>query len=224
MTNGEKMQEVFPEGETRKCRDGVVFESDGWCHAYNSDWWNAEHKEPTTKNNLAVDCIDRAQAQTEIEMNAFRYTLAKERGGMGQVEWSDLLIKVSDAVDIIRNLPSVTPRPCEDAVSRQEVLYLIADNDLSMGQVVRGIHALPSVTPQEPRWIPVSERMPEENRTVIASTKHGVYSEARYTKEDGWEWAYESGADYWEEIGCNVLAWMPLPEPYKAESEEAKTK
>ena len=37
------------------------------------------------------------------------------------------------------------------AVSRQAVLDLIADYDLSMGQVVRGIHALPSVTPQEPQ-------------------------------------------------------------------------
>ena len=57
-----------------------------------------------------LDCISRAQTQTEIEMNASRYTIAKERGGMGQVEWSDQLIKVSDAVDIIRNLPSVTPQ------------------------------------------------------------------------------------------------------------------
>lgn len=43
-----------------------------------------------------------------------------------------------------------------DAVSRQAVLDLIADYDLSMGQVVKGIHALPSVTPQEPKtghWI-----------------------------------------------------------------------
>ena len=71
---------------------------------------------------------------------------------------------------------------------------------------------------QEPRWIPVSERLPEENKTVIASTKYGVYSEARYTKEDGWEWAYESGADYWVELEY-VTAWMPLPEPYKVESE-----
>lgn len=67
-------------------------------------------KEPTTKNDLPVDSISRTQAQTEIEMNASRYTIAKERGGMGQVEWSDQLIKVSDAVDIIRNLPSVTPQ------------------------------------------------------------------------------------------------------------------
>ena len=57
-----------------------------------------------------IDCISRAQTQTEIEMNASRYTIAKERGGMGQVEWSDQLIKVSDAVDIIRHLSSVTPQ------------------------------------------------------------------------------------------------------------------
>jgi hypothetical protein len=42
-------------------------------------------------------------------MNASRYTIARERDGMGQIEWSDQLIKVSDAVDIIRHLPSVTP-------------------------------------------------------------------------------------------------------------------
>lgn len=56
------------------------------------------------------DAISRAEAQTELEMNACRYTIAKERDGMGQVEWSDQLIKVSDAVDIIRHLSSVTPQ------------------------------------------------------------------------------------------------------------------
>lgn len=44
--------------------------------------------------------------------------------------------------------------PCEDAISRQAVLELVADYDLSMGQVVKGIHALPSVTaqPNTGRW------------------------------------------------------------------------
>ena len=72
----------------------------------NSMTWE---QEPTTKNDLAVDCIDRAQAQTEIELNASRYTLAKERGSMGKIEWGGLLIKVGEAVDIIRSLPPVTP-------------------------------------------------------------------------------------------------------------------
>ena len=68
---------------------------------------------------------------------------------------------------------------------------------------------------QESRWIPVSEKLPEEYNTVIASTNDGViYPEARYSKEKGWEWAYESGADYWVEIESDVLAWMPLPKAY----------
>jgi len=36
----------------------------------------------------------------------------------------------------------------DDLISRQAVLDLIADYDLSMGQVVKGIHNLPSVAPQ----------------------------------------------------------------------------
>ena len=83
-----------------------------------------EEQEPTTKNDLGVDCISRAQTQTEIEMNASRYTIAKERCGMGQVEWSDQLIKVSDAVDIIRNMPSVTPiRPKGHWIETAEEYY-----------------------------------------------------------------------------------------------------
>lgn len=68
-------------------------------------------------------------------------------------------------------------------------------------------------------WILVSERLPEEEKTVMASTKYCIYPEAKYTKENGWEWAYEAGADYWTELE-DVTAWMPLPKPYKAESED----
>ena len=41
-----------------------------------------------------------------------------------------------------------TGQPCEDAISRQAVLGLIANLDLSMEQVVKGICALPLVKPQ----------------------------------------------------------------------------
>jgi hypothetical protein len=67
-------------------------------------------------------------------------------------------------------------------------------------------------------WIPVNEGLPEENKTVMASTEYGVFPEARYTKEYGWEWAYESGADYWRELD-DVTAWMPLPKHYKPQKE-----
>ena len=70
------------------------------------------------------------------------------------------------------------------------------------------------------RWIPVSERPPEEGKTVMASTNYGVYPEARYSKKYGWEWPFEAGADYWTEMVDSVEAWMELPKPYKAGSKE----
>lgn len=76
---------------------------------------------------------------------------------------------------------------------------------------------------QKPRWIPVSERLPEDYKTVIASVEYGyVCPEARYSKEEGWQWAYESGTDYWQEIECDVVAWMPLPKPYEPKEREGK--
>lgn len=67
---------------------------------------------------------------------------------------------------------------------------------------------------EKTRWIPVSERLPKDGKTVIASVKGCIYPEARYVKGYGWEWAYESGADYWEELE-DVIAWCELPKPYK---------
>lgn len=66
-------------------------------------------------------------------------------------EW---LIPMDKALDMA--IKVLEREPSGDLISRQAVLELIADYDLSMGQVVKGIHALPSVTPQEPKtghWI-----------------------------------------------------------------------
>lgn len=45
-------------------------------------------------------------------------------------------------------IKALEQEPCDNAISRQAVLELVGDYDLSMGQVVKGIHALPPVTPQ----------------------------------------------------------------------------
>ena len=186
MTNGEKMQEMFPEGKTRRCKGGVVFESDGWCHAYGSDWWNTEYKGPvicddalppmpyatpdncgnyieqTTMSDLGVDCISRKAVFETIDdcnSDGLKGVFCSYDDGERFKEY-------------IKNLPPITPplssgleknsKKLEkdfgelDCISRQAVLELIADDDLSMGQVVRGIHALPPVTSQEPRkghWV-----------------------------------------------------------------------
>ena len=66
---------------------------------------------------------------------------------------------------------------------------------------------------QEPEWIPVSERLPEEGLTVLILAENG-HIEFGQRDENKWEWLAESIADYWTEAE-EVIAWQPLPEPYK---------
>lgn len=50
------------------------------------------------KNGIPLE-----QIRAEIEQLTSRYSISKERGSMGQVEWSDRLIKESDVLQIIDN-------------------------------------------------------------------------------------------------------------------------
>ena len=58
---------------------------------------------------MTDDLIGRAEAQTAIQFAAKRYTVAHEAHGEGQVVWSDNLINVTDAMNVLRDLPSVQP-------------------------------------------------------------------------------------------------------------------
>lgn len=49
--------------------------------------------------------IDLAEAQTELQMIAKRYCVSKESRGHGVVMWSDNLIEVNKAIELLRNLP-----------------------------------------------------------------------------------------------------------------------
>jgi hypothetical protein len=66
---------------------------------------------------------------------------------------------------------------------------------------------------QEPRWIPTSERLPEEDgeyyATVYDTDENYKYMDIAELEDGIWQYK-----DY-----VKVLAWMPLPEPYKVESE-----
>jgi predicted transcriptional regulator len=52
-----------------------------------------------TKALEQTDVLDKIRA--EIEQTASRYTISCERDAMGKVEWSDILIKESEVLQII---------------------------------------------------------------------------------------------------------------------------
>lgn len=63
------------------------------------------------------------------------------------------------------------------------------------------------------RWIPCSERLPEVGQDILMSVG-GMYTAEGCLREDG-DWAQFR----WNAIQRKdmVIAWMPLPEPYKGE-------
>ena len=94
------------------------------------------------------------------------------------------------------------------------------------------------------RWIPVSERLPENlepvNITWVNRNPESYYADIKdkpftatgHYCEGKWYWYSSTCQDYLEEYGrcyvdeieedIEVIAWIPLPEPYKAESEAAE--
>ena len=99
------------------------------------------------------------------------------------------------------------------------------NNTVSETKVER-VNAIPQ------KWIHVSERLPEngtylvtkriiEPTVQIKSFAEDLYKVDEFDFHDkkgqcGW-YDYDSEAGYWEDT--KVIAWMPLPKPYKTEGE-----
>ena len=129
------------------------------------------------------------------------------------------LISRQAAIDALVNCTN-----CEDETTLRAH---VAKHSLEIGWtggILDAIDAIEDLPPAEPeqRWIPVSERLPEldedgYSQKVLAC--FGNYSgcdilEYRATEGIG-KWYIGDMDDSPEDIGVMVLAWMPLPEPYK---------
>lgn len=65
---------------------------------------------------------------------------------------------------------------------------------------------------KENGWIPVSERFPESSGTYQVTCMDGRIYRSTYAKFQNKlkRWELTGARSYWK-----VIAWMPLPEPYK---------
>ena len=109
-----------------------------------------------------------------------------------------------------------------DLISRHDAIDALCDNcdypqsvcaHYPCGQYV-SIEQLPSASQQ---WIPVSERLPHSREEVIVSICDET-GDTRYNyTSHGW---LTTDKEYWivdDEINNYVVAWMPLPEPWRGE-------
>lgn len=84
-------------------------------------------------------------------------------------------------------------------------LHLIADTII---EIIEG-------QPKVGEWIPVEERLPENDKDVLVTCNNGEVAYGFYSKED----------DYWfmdsiDNEAYLVLAWQPLPEPYEVKEND----
>lgn len=115
-----------------------------------------------------------------------------------------------------------------DTISRQAAIDFIDTGHLcnpneprwSDNEIVNFLKSIPSAQ-SEQRWIPCSERLPEENMTRTLTTIHtphkgtnvrsGRFCNGMFFNDNG---------DCWKATDKEVIAWMPLPEPYQGGDKE----
>lgn len=92
----------------------------------------------------------------------------------------------------------------DDAIDAINALH--EEPNAWLDSAVDAVMALSSAQPEQ-RWIPCSERLPEEDGLYLVTTNKGQ-TQAHVFNHNG------NSQEYW--MRCNK-AWMPLPEPYQAE-------
>ena len=97
-----------------------------------------------------------------------------------------------------------------DLISRQALCeYALNQKDKSV--TPNDIMRFPSAQ-SEPQWIPCSERLPEIGQYVICQCRAGII-DVLALDNDG-IWFHDTEQEYYHDY---VIAWMPLPKPYKEE-------
>ena len=67
----------------------------------------------------------------------------------------------------------------------------------------------------KPRWIPVTERLPEAGERVLCYCRANIY-EVMKMRTDG-DWVHNDKVYYSAYMSGFVTNWMPLPQPPKEE-------
>lgn len=86
---------------------------------------------------------------------------------------------------------------------------VIAEVKVDTDEIMKRVNE--EILPLIPKWIPVTERLPEKGTFALVT-----FGEFRETAVD----LYIEAEKQWYYCGDDVIAWMPLPEPYREENDE----
>lgn len=148
------------------------------------------------------DLISRADA---IE------ALRKKLQDWGGYAFEDYRRGLYEAQDILEALPSA-----EAVQEGSEMVEISLEQYKDMAERLAELEW--KLGEAEQRWIPCSERLPDVGENVLFTTDiYGGYVAEGDRRADGKWWQYR-----WNSLLQNedVVAWMPLPKPYKGGDDE----
>jgi hypothetical protein len=93
---------------------------------------------------------------------------------------------------------------------RNKIKHLAYKGELNERERDRILNALD----REVKWIPCSERLPEEDEVVLITNKWHEVDKALYIGDE----RFDIIINYLQKE--EVIAWMPLPEPYSESEDE----
>ena len=196
MTNGEKLEQVFP---------------DGIC-PFSKKWLDCEYKKSSLSSALEKNSQKLENVSPIIDWNNCHTT---EQLGSIATTKNDL------AVDKARSDSELIARGDVLNTIKETAQYHTGDS-FNADRLIRYIKELPSVTPQEPRWIPVSEKLPEDSGEYLVSVIDEYNEDQSYYKAVEVAWFahkkdYDIKESEWRELGIDekVIAWMSLPKAYR---------
>ena len=108
-----------------------------------------------------------------------------------------------------KGIESLREEPCEDAVSRKAIKEMLNARGqcsvMTFDHFIELLYKLPSVEIAQ-KWIPVSERLPEDGQRVYVTQTF-----------EGGTVAYCTRFPFDKTKGKYIIAWQPLPPNYKGE-------
>lgn len=138
------------------------------------------------------------------------------------------LISREEAIEVLSLGKEILSRVLDDmdvvGVYREKYSYGLELTE----SYINDIEELQPAQP-EPQWIPCSERLPEDGKRVLATHLGGlnpdrqviehVYANGKFTM--GWDMDMNMDSPtFGQRYMGEVIAWMPLPEPYRGGEQE----
>lgn len=154
------------------------------------------------EQSISDDCVSRQEIQQKIN---------RLWNSNGDKDYCMETLK-----DFVAEMPPVKPVACiaEIKFSKEDMQKLVNEK-------------IKEITAElEERWIPCSERLPEENMACLVSVgklnfrQLAMYSDLMGIKDHKIFYQGNVGYADFEDITEKVNAWMPLPKPYKGEKDE----